>query len=272
MKLDRYSCPSPLTHLLDMPCKVNDMILKHFLIKIERRTFFFCLQAVNYLTSTHNEQCKTSRNLIKRQRQGPSADGKWLTQLIKHPSVRLNMASLSHHLQKGWDPLHIYIFPFPIACGTFIAFIMLTPIYSAASIKVFMLVLTSLTNFLFLVNPNTNKFAVASLEENRQMPCNPSGIYGKVVWFCFSEGCYWEKFWQNTHTEFITQALQRKSNASSRSKHNRWETVQTPRHLSLIHSFSLASDWQSLNKKKSQLCLMYQKPMNLFSISHRRWL
>lgn len=75
---------------------------------------FFCLQAVNYLTSTHNEQCKTSRNLIKRQRQGPSADGKWLTQLIKHPSVRLNTASLSHHLKYGWVPLHISIFPFPL--------------------------------------------------------------------------------------------------------------------------------------------------------------
>ncbi len=75
------------------------------------------------------------------------------------------MASLSHHLQKGWDPLHIYIFPFPIACGTFIAFIMLTPIYSASFIKVFMLVLTSLTNFLSLANPNADKFAVASLEE-----------------------------------------------------------------------------------------------------------
>lgn len=73
----------------------------------------FCLQAVNYLTSTHNEQCKTSQNLIKRQRQGPSADGKWLTQLIKLPGVRLNMASLSHHLQKGWDLLHISIVFFP---------------------------------------------------------------------------------------------------------------------------------------------------------------
>lgn len=134
------SLRSPLSRLLDMPCKVNDTILKHFLIKIERRTFFFCLQAVNYLTSTHNEQCKTSRNLIKRQRQGPSADGKWLTQLIKHPSVRLNMASLSHHLREGWDPLHISIFPFPFACGTCIAFIMLTPIYSAFFIKVFTLV------------------------------------------------------------------------------------------------------------------------------------
>lgn len=157
--------PVSSTRLLDMPCKVNDMILKHFLIKIERRTFFFCLQAVNYLTSTHNEQCKTSRNLIKRQRQGPSADGKWLTQLIKHPSVRLNMASLSHHLEKGWDPLRISIFPFPFACGTFIAFIMLTPIYSAPFIKVFMLVLTPLTNFLSLVNPNAGKVEEASFEE-----------------------------------------------------------------------------------------------------------
>lgn len=164
MVLERYFSPSPLTRLLDMPCKVNDMILKHFLIKIERRTFFFCLQAVNYLTSTHNEQCKTSRNLIKRQRQRPIADGKWLTQLIKHPSVRLNMASLSHHLQKGWDPLHISIFPFPFACRTFIAFIMLTPIYSASFKKVFMLVLTSLTNFLSLLNHN-DKFKVASFEE-----------------------------------------------------------------------------------------------------------
>lgn len=141
------------TRLLDTSCKVNDMILKHFLIKTERRTFFFfCLQAVNYLTSTHNEQCKTSRNLIKRQRQGPSADGKWLTQLIKHPSVRLNMASLSHHLKYGWDPLHISIFPFPFACGTFIAFITLTPIYSAAFTKVFMFVLTSLTNLFSFLN------------------------------------------------------------------------------------------------------------------------
>lgn len=156
--------PVSSTHLLDMPCKVNDMILKHFLIKIERRTFVFCLQAVNYLTSTHNEQCKTSRNLIKRQRQGPSADGKWLTQLIKHPSVKLNMASLSH-LKYGWVPLHISIFPFPFACGTVIAFIMLTSIYSASFIKVFMLVLTSLTNFLSLLDPNADKFEVANTEE-----------------------------------------------------------------------------------------------------------
>ncbi len=98
------------------------------------------------------------------------------------------------------------------------------------------------------------------------MPCNPSGIYGKVVWFCFSEGCYWEKFWQNTHTEFITQALQRKSNASSRSKHNRWETVQTPRHLSLIHSFSLASDWQSVNKKKKVSFVWCTKNQWIFSV------
>lgn len=157
--------PVSSTHLLDMPCKVNDMILKHFLIKIERRTFVFCLQAVNYLTSTHNEQCKTSRNLIKRQRQGPSADGKWLTQLIKHPSVRLNMASLSHHLKYGWVPLHISIFPFPFACGTVIAFIMLTSIYSASFIKVFMLVLTTLTNFLSLLNSNADKFELANTEE-----------------------------------------------------------------------------------------------------------
>lgn len=55
----------------------RDMILKHFLIKIERSTLsFLCLQAVNYLTSTHNEQCKTSQNLIKRQRRGPGTDGK----------------------------------------------------------------------------------------------------------------------------------------------------------------------------------------------------
>lgn len=70
---------------------------------------FFCLQAVNYLTSTHNEQCKTSQNLIKRQRQGLSADGKWLTQLIKHPSIRLNMASLSQNLKKGWESLHFLL-------------------------------------------------------------------------------------------------------------------------------------------------------------------
>lgn len=148
--------------------------------------FFFCLQAVNYLTSTHNEQCKTSQNLIKRQRQGPSADGKWLTQLIKHPSVRLNMASLSHHLKYGWDPLHISIFPFPFACGTFIAFIMLTPIYSASFIKLFMLVLTSLTNFLSLVKLNADTFEVAKIEEI--VKYSPSGSYVKVIWFCFSEG------------------------------------------------------------------------------------
>lgn len=57
-------------------CHARDTILKHFFSKTERSTFFFCLQAVNYLTSTHNEQCKTSQNLIKRQREEPSADGK----------------------------------------------------------------------------------------------------------------------------------------------------------------------------------------------------
>lgn len=81
----------------------------------EHIVFFLCLQAVNYLTSTHNEQCKTSQNLIKRQRRGPGADGKWLTQLIKHPSVRLNMASPAHHLRKRWELLCITIFPFPLA-------------------------------------------------------------------------------------------------------------------------------------------------------------
>ena len=123
-------------------------------------SFFFCLQAVNYLTSTHNEQCKTSQNLIKRQRQGPSADGKWLTQLIKHPSVRLNMASLSHHLKYGWDPLRISIFTFLFACGTFTAFIMLTPICSTSFIKVFMAVLTSLA----LVKPNADRVELALKE------------------------------------------------------------------------------------------------------------
>lgn len=94
----------PPSHSSPGPAPQRDMILKHFLIKIERRTLsFLCLQAVNYLTSTHNEQCKTSQNLIKRQRRGPSADGKWLTQLIKHPSVGLNMASPSHHLRKRWE-------------------------------------------------------------------------------------------------------------------------------------------------------------------------
>lgn len=45
------------------------------------------------------------------------------------------MASLSHRLKYEWDPLHISIFPFPLACGTFIAFIMLTPIYSASFVS-----------------------------------------------------------------------------------------------------------------------------------------
>lgn len=75
------------------------------------------------------------------------------------------MASLSHHLKNGWDPLHISIFPFPFACGTFIAFIMLTPIYSASFMKVFMLALTPLTNVLPLQDPNADKFEVASFEE-----------------------------------------------------------------------------------------------------------
>lgn len=114
----------------------RDMILKHFLIKIERSTLsFLCLEAVNYLTSTHNEQCKTSQNLIKRQRRVPGTDGKWLTQLIKHPSVRLNMATLSHHQRKRWELLCITIFPFPLAHPTFITFIMLTLVYSAALTK-----------------------------------------------------------------------------------------------------------------------------------------
>lgn len=99
--------------LLDMACEVGDWHdIKALPHKIESRTFS-CLQAVNYLTSTHNEQCKTSRNLIKRQRQGPSADGKWLTLLIKQPSISLNMASLSYHLKYVWDPLDITIFPLP---------------------------------------------------------------------------------------------------------------------------------------------------------------
>lgn len=123
-QIDDNLCPSgsarevvvPLSssHLLDMSCKVNGMILKHFFIMIKKHTFFFfsCLRAVSYLTSTHNEQCKTSRNLITRRRQGPSKDRKWLTQLIKHPTVRLNVASPSHQLQYGLHPFHIFIFPF----------------------------------------------------------------------------------------------------------------------------------------------------------------
>lgn len=75
------------------------------------------------------------------------------------------MASLSHHLKYGWLPLHIFIFPFPFACGTFIAFIILTSIYSAPFMKVFMLLLTSLTNFLSPVNPNADKFELANTGE-----------------------------------------------------------------------------------------------------------
>lgn len=75
------------------------------------------------------------------------------------------MASLSRHLKYGWDPLHISIFPFPFAHGTFIAFIMLTPIYPAAFIKVFMLALTSWTHFLPLVDRNADKFEGANAEE-----------------------------------------------------------------------------------------------------------
>lgn len=68
------------------------------------------------------------------------------------------MASLSHHLKYGWDPLHISIFLFRFACDTFIAFITLTPIYSASFVKVFMLGKTSLTNLFSLVNPNVDKY------------------------------------------------------------------------------------------------------------------
>ena len=76
------------------------------------------------------------------------------------------MASLSHHLKYEWDPLHISIFPFPFAHGTFIAFIMLTPIYSAAFMKVFMLALTSGDSFPPVgVNPNADKLQVADTEE-----------------------------------------------------------------------------------------------------------
>lgn len=91
------------------------------------------------------------------------------------------MASLSHHLKYGWVPLHISIFPFPFACGTVIAFIMLTSIYSASFIKVFMLVLTSLTNFLSLLNRNADKFELANTEKNGQVQYNPGGIYVKVI-------------------------------------------------------------------------------------------
>lgn len=100
---------------------------------------FFCLQAVNYLTSTHNEQCKTSQNLIKRQWRGPSADGKWLTQLIKHRGVRLNMASQSHpsakKKKKDGICCAILFSISSLAHGTFNASIKLTsttPIYSAS--------------------------------------------------------------------------------------------------------------------------------------------
>ena len=203
------SLPSPLSRLLDMPCKVNDTILKHFLIKIERRTFFFCLQAVNYLTSTHNEQCKTSRNLIKRQRQGPSADGKWLTQLIKHPSVRLNMASLSHHLREGWDPLHISIFPF--ACGTCIAFISLTPIYSAFFHKGIYVSLMPLSNFPSSVNLNGHKCDATSFEDTVKCGVIRVVFKQRFVWFELSEVWDWKTFgeWKKkkTPTQFITQAL-----------------------------------------------------------------
>lgn len=126
-----------------MPCKVNGMILKHFLIKIKKHTFlsffFLCLQAVNYLTSTHNEQCKTSKNLIKRQRQGPSADGKWLTQLIKHPRVRLKIPSSVIWME---SIAHFNFFPVSFAFGISIAFITLTLVWRSDIIDFFSLSLS----------------------------------------------------------------------------------------------------------------------------------
>lgn len=164
-----------------MPCE-RDAILKHFLIKIERGyihffPLFFCLQAVNYLTSTHNEQCKTSQNLIKRQWRGPGADGKWLTQLIKHCGVRLNMASQSRpsakRKKKKKDGIccAILFSISSLARGTFHASIMLTPPplfipLPQRGIYVFTPCCLS-ANFLSLMNHNANNSEVASAETRR---------------------------------------------------------------------------------------------------------
>lgn len=163
-----------------MPCE-RDAILKHFLIKIERGyihffPLFFCLQAVNYLTSTHNEQCKTSQNLIKRQWRGPGADGKWLTQLIKHCGVRLNMASQSRPSakkkeKKGWDLLRNSIFHF-LSCPRNISCIYYAdppPLFiplPQRGIYVFTPCCLS-ANFLSLMNHNANNSEVASAETRR---------------------------------------------------------------------------------------------------------
>lgn len=99
----------------------------------------FCLQAVNYLTSTHNEQCKTSQNLIKKAETGPIADGKWLTQLIKHPSVRLNMQR-DYPIIWNIDGIHctFQFFYCLFASGTFAALVMLTPVCSVVFMGIYM--------------------------------------------------------------------------------------------------------------------------------------
>lgn len=170
--LENLSSSFPCTRLLDMPCE-GDAILKHFLIKIERGYIhffpFFCLQAVNYLTSTHNEQCKTSQNLIKRQWRGPSADGKWLTQLIKHRGVRLNMASQSWRKKKDGICCAILFSISSLVRGTFNTSIILTPqplFFPQKGIYVCTPCCLS-ANFLSLMNHNAKNSEVASAETRR---------------------------------------------------------------------------------------------------------
>lgn len=136
---------------------------------------FFCLQAVNYLTSTHNEQCKTSQNLIKRQWRGPSADGKWLTQLIKHRGVRLNMASQSHPSAKKKKRMEFvaqFYFPFPLLPTEHLMHLLSWPPQPLfiplpwKGIYVFTPCCLS-ANFLSLMNHNANNSEVASTETQR---------------------------------------------------------------------------------------------------------
>lgn len=143
----------------------------------EHIVIFLCLQAVNYLTSTHNEQCKTSQNLIKRQR--PGLDGKWLTQLIKHPSVRLNMASPSHHLRKKMGAVVHYHFSISFSPWSIYYIYYVDPCLFCCSHK----------DIYVHVQLLPDSFPLSWWDrdvdnsEATKMPSNPGGIYAKVVWF-----------------------------------------------------------------------------------------
>lgn len=187
------------------------MILKHFLIKIERRTLFFCLQAVNYLTSTHNEQCKTSLNLIKRQWQGPGADGKWLTQLIKHPSVRLNMCKPIPSSEKRMGSTTHFHFSIS-SCLWIIYCIYYVDLYLFCFSHGGIYVRPDIwLIFLPVVNPNSDKFEAARLEEIVEHSLILVVFMLKVVWFCLKKRCYMEYLWKkgNTHTIYYTSSLER---------------------------------------------------------------